>query len=499
MSATTPLLLAIDQGTTSSRAIAFDLDGNIHASAQESFAQQHPHEGWVEQDGEDIWRTTLATTRQSVEKILAEGKNIHAVGITNQRETTLLWDRETGACLHPAIVWQDRRTAQKCRDLKAQGVEADFIRRTGLRLDPYFSCTKLAWLFDNIPGAREKAKNGDLAFGTVDSFLLYRLTGGRLHATDATNASRTGLYNIHSLEWDEELLRLFDIPAQCLPEVRESCADFSHTEKDLLPVSLPLRAVIGDQQSAALGQACVAPGMMKSTYGTGCFLLAHTGTTPITSQHDLLTTIAYRVRGETCYALEGSIFIAGAAIQWLRDRLGVLASASESETLALELQDNGGVYMVPAFTGLGAPYWDADARGGIVGLTLESGRAHLARAALESVAYQTADLLSAVARDGVPVHVLRIDGGMAANDWLGQFLGDITGVAVEAASIQESTALGAAYLAAVEVGLLSDLRGISKIWRASRRFSPQMPPNEREALAQGWHRAVEAIRSAKPR
>lgn len=490
-----PLLLAIDQGTTSSRAIAFDINGGVHAVAQQELPQSHSSEDRVEQDGEDIWRTVLETARKSVEKTVAEGKTIHAVGITNQRETTLLWEKESGTCIHPAIVWQDRRTSKTCEELRNQGVENEFSARTGLRLNPYFSCTKLAWLLENVPGARASAEAGRLAFGTVDSFLLYRLTGGRIHATDSTNASRTGLYNIHTMAWDEELLRLFGIPAVCLPEVHDSCADYSTTAVGLLPVSLPLRAVIGDQQSAALGQGCTAPGMMKSTYGTGCFLLSHTGTVPVASQHDLLTTIAYCVDGETCYALEGSIFVAGAAIQWLRDRLGILADAKESEDLAQSLAGNGGVYFVPAFTGLGAPYWDAEVRGGIFGLTLDSGAAHLTRAALESVAYQSADLLAAVKRDGVAAHVLRIDGGMSGNDWLAQFLCDMIGIPVERAAMQESTALGACYLAALGVGLLENLHDIARVWRGGKRFIPQMETRERDHLLESWRRAVTAARS----
>ena len=492
--ATDPLVLAIDQGTTSSRAIAFDLAGGIHALAQQEFPQSHPEAGRVEQDGEDIWRTSLESARQCVERILAESRSIHAVGIANQRETTLLWERDSGVPVHPAIVWQDRRTAPACRALKDQGAEAEFAARTGLRLDPYFSCTKLAWLLEHVAGARAGAEAGRLAFGTVDSFLLWRLTGGRLHATDPTNASRTGLYNIHALEWDEELLRLFGIPRACLPEVRDSSADFSATAKGVLPVCLPVRALAGDQQAAALGQGCIAPGMTKSTYGTGCFLLAHTGDRPVASGHDLLTTIACRIGGKASYALEGSIFIAGAAIQWLRDGLGTLSDAGRSEALARGLESNGGVYMVPAFTGLGAPHWDARARGAIVGLSLDSGAAHLARAALEAVAYQSADLLAAMRQDGVAAQRLRIDGGMAGNDWLAQFLADMTGIPVQRAAMRESTALGACHLAALGAGLLGDVRDIARIWRAGKLFSPRMESAERERLLAGWRRAVEAVR-----
>ena len=489
-----PLVLAIDQGTTSSRAIAFGLGGDIHAQAQRELPASHPNAGWVEQDGEDIWRTSLESARRCVEQASAEGGRIHAVGIANQRETTLLWRRDGGELVHPAIVWQDRRTEPACRRLKGQGAEAEFSARTGLRLDPYFSCTKLAWLLDHVAGARAQAEAGRLAFGTVDSFLLWRLTGGRLHATDPTNASRTGLYNIHALDWDEELLRLFAIPRTCLPEVRDSCGDFAATAEGVLPLCLPVRALAGDQQAAAVGQGCTEPGMTKSTYGTGCFILAHTGDKPLASRNGLLTTIAWRIDGAARYALEGSIFAAGATLQWLRDGLGILPDARQSEALASSLGDNGGVYMVPAFAGLGAPHWDARARGALVGLSLGSGAAHVARAALEAVAYQSADLLAAMRQDGVAARQLRIDGGMAGNDWLAQFLSDMTGLPVQRAAAQESTALGACYLAALGSGLLADMGDIGHVWRGGERFSAQMPAGERERLLAGWRQAVEAVR-----
>jgi glycerol kinase len=486
-------LLAIDQGTTSSRAILFDLAAPEGGStqgplAQREFAQHYPAPGLVEHDPEDIWATTLAVTRD----VLDAPPQVAAIGITNQRETTLLWDRSTGDPIHPAIVWQDRRTAARCAELRADGVEPLVRERTGLLLDPYFSGTKLAWLLDQVPGARARAERGELAFGTVDTFLVWRLTGGRVHATDATNASRTLLFNIATQEWDDELLRLFEVPRAVLPEVRDSAADFGTAERSVLGRALPIRGVAGDQHAAMIGQACVEPGMVKSTYGTGCFALLNTGDAPVPSNNGLLTTLAYRIDGHPTYALEGSIFIAGASVQWLRDELGVIESAAETEVLAASLADNGGVYLVPAFVGLGAPHWDPEARAALLGLTRASGAAHLARAALEAVCYQTSDLVEAMASDagGERPAALRVDGGMVANDWLLQFLADVLEVPVERPVVTETTALGAAQLAALGAGLIGSLAELSAGWRLDRRFEPRLDGAERRRLLEGWRDAV---------
>ncbi|MEQ1930311.1 MAG: glycerol kinase GlpK [Parvularculaceae bacterium] len=486
----TDLLLAIDQGTTSSRAIAFNRHAEIVAVAQAEFPQIYPEAGWVEHDPEDIWRTTLETARAAVEKAESGGGRIAAIGVANQRETTIVWDRKTGEPIHNAIVWQDRRTADECQRLKALGLEDVIADRTGLVLDPYFSATKLSWILDRVAGARARADKGELAFGTIDSFLIWRLTGGAVHATDATNASRTSLYNIRTNAWDEELLEIFRAPRAVLPEVKDSADDYGQTHPSIFGRPIPVLGVAGDQQAAAVGQACFRPGDIKSTYGTGCFVLAHTGEALVRSRNRLLTTIAARIAGRTTYALEGSIFIAGAAVQWLRDGLKLIKSASETEALAQSIKDTGGVYLVPAFVGLGAPHWAPGARAAIYGLTRASGSAELARAALECVAYQTADLLEAIAHDGAAPKALRVDGGMTANGWLMQFLADMLSLPVERPKIMETTALGAAFLAGLKAGVYSSTDDVAKIWARAARFEPKMTAAERDPLIAGWKTAV---------
>lgn len=494
----TPLLLAIDQGTTSSRAIIYDASGNTISTAQIEFAQHYPNDGWVEHEPDDIWSTVASVTKAAISDANEKmpDATIIAAGITNQRETTLVWNKKTGAPIYRAIVWQDRRTAALCAELKAQGHEPTVTAKTGLRLDPYFSATKVKWILDNVDGARDAANKGDLAFGTVDSFLIWKLTGGKVHATDITNASRTCLFDINKQTWDEELLSIFDIPASVLPEVKDCAAEFGITSKDAIGAEIPINGVAGDQQAAAIGQACFEPGSIKSTYGTGCFVIVNTGATPVLSKNNLLTTIAYRINGETHYAIEGSIFIAGAAIQWLRDELGIIKDAAETEALAASLSDNGGVYLVPAFTGLGAPYWDPDARGAIFGMTRGTNRAHLARAGLESVVYQTTDLLAAISADGIAPKALKVDGGMVANDWAMQFLSDMSGITVERPVVTETTAFGAASLAGLQAGLYASLSDIQKSWRLERAFTPTMKPSERTLLLDGWSNAVARTRSA---
>lgn len=481
--------MAIDQGTTSTRAIVFDAEARAVASAQRELKQHYPARGWVEHDPEQIWQDTLAVVREALSSVGSSG--VAAIGITNQRETVVVWDRATGDTIHPAIVWQDRRTAEVCAELKRQGAEELVRERTGLLLDPYFSATKIAWILDNVGGARERAKGGELACGTIDCFLLWRLTGGTVHATDATNASRTSLFDIHAQRWDGELCRMFRVPETMLPEVRDNSGLFGTTAATLFETTLPIAGMAGDQQAALFGQACFAPGMVKSTYGTGCFMLVNSGERAVSSTHRLLTTCAYRLAGRTTYALEGSIFVAGAAIQWLRDGLGVIAHASETDSLATRVPDNHGVYMVPAFVGLGAPYWDPDARGAVLGLTLDSTGAHLARAALEAVAYQTFDLADAMAKDGAaPSSAIRIDGAMATNAWLCQFLADILQVPVERPENLETTALGAAFLAGLSTGVWNDLDALSATWRRRDCFEPAMDAKKRQRLLEGWHAAV---------
>ncbi|GJL95120.1 MAG: glycerol kinase [Hyphococcus sp.] len=485
-----PYILAIDQGTTSSRAIVFDRAGRVVSNAQKEFEQHYPADGWVEHDPEEIWRTSRDIAREAFQAAEKTGGEVVAIGITNQRETTIVWDRQTGEPIYNAIVWQDRRTAETCAALKEDGLAAHVTARTGLVLDPYFSATKLAWILDHVDGARARADKGELAFGTVDSFLISRLTGGRVHATDATNASRTSLYNIHTNEWDDALLDAFKAPRACLPEVLDSAAHYGETDPELFGRAIPICGVAGDQQAAAFGQACFETGDIKSTYGTGCFVLVHTGETAVTSDNKLLTTIAYRLNGKTHYALEGSIFIAGAAVQWLRDELGIIKDASETAALAESIETNNGVYLVPAFTGLGAPHWAPDARGAIYGLTRGAGRAELARAALEAVVYQTSDLMDAIAKDGVTAKTLRVDGGMVANDWVMQFLSDILALPVERPKVLETTALGAAYLAGLQAGIYQSTEEVADAWRLDARFQSAMDGTQRRKNLDGWREAI---------
>jgi glycerol kinase len=487
------LVLAIDQGTTSTRALIFDGGRQVVASAQREFAQHYPADGWVEHDPEEIWRDTLQTSREALAKAGVGPDGIAAIGITNQRETVVLWDRATGEALHNAIVWQDRRTADVCAGLQAQGHQPFVHEKTGLLLDPYFSATKIAWLLDNIPGARERAERGELAAGTIDTFLLWRLTEGRSHKTDVTNASRTLLFDIVSQRWCPELLRLFRVPAALLPEVCASADDFGTTT--LLGGNIPICGVAGDQQAALVGQSCLAQGQAKITYGTGGFMLLNTGTTVARSRSRLLSTIAYRIDGKTHYAVEGSLFVAGAAIKWLRDGLGIIVEAKQTQDMAARLPDNGGVYMVPAFVGLGAPHWCTEARGMLAGLTFDSSAAHIARAALESVAYQTADLVAAMADDGVEegagaLSSLRVDGGMAANDWFCQFLADMLDITVERPANLETTALGAAMLAGHHCGGWPDALDGSAAVEGLTRFEPTMARDQRARLTSEWRAAI---------
>ena len=490
------ILLAIDQGTSSSRAMAFSQQGQTVGLEQQSFEQIYPAPGWVEHDAEVIWATVLSTTRQLLRRLDEERRGVAAIGITNQRETTILWDRRTGVPLFNAIVWQDRRTADRCRELDRANAEAEVVSKTGLRLDPYFSATKIAWILDRIPGARAAAKAGHVAFGTVDSFLIWRLSGSRLHLTDATNASRTALYDIRKGCWDQALCDLFDVPMACLPEVRDSAGDFGTTDETVLGRALPIRGVAGDQQAALIGQACFAAGDVKSTYGTGAFLVLNTADRLVASKNRLLSTIAYRLNGRVTYALEGSILSAGAAIQWLRDGLGLITRAADVEALAGSVPDTGGVYLIPAFTGLGAPYWDAEARGALIGLNRGSSRAQIARAALDSVVYQTYDLLDAMAADGLrPVH-LKVDGGMAQNGLFMQRLADILGLTILRPAITESTAFGAACLAGLGAGVYRSLDDIAALARPDATFEPDLAEAARRAEITGWRGALRRVRSS---
>jgi glycerol kinase len=490
-------ILAIDQGTTSSRAIVFDAGLRVRAVAQEEFPQHYPAPGLVEHDPADIWASVAGTARAAIERAGIDATAIAAIGITNQRETTLLWDRRTGEPIHRAIVWQDRRTAPVCARLRAEGHEAMVSARTGLLLDPYFSATKVGAILDAVPGARARAERGEIAFGTVDCYLVWKLTGGRVHATDATNAARTMLYDIGRGAWDADLCALFGVPMAMLPEVRDCAADFGRTRADLFGREIPIMGVAGDQQAATIGQACFAPGMMKSTYGTGCFALLNTGADRVPSRNRLLTTIAYRLGGQTTYALEGSIFIAGAVVQWLRDGLRIIRTAAETQALAEAADPAQEVVLVPAFTGLGAPYWRPDCRGAVYGLTRNSGPAEFARAALESVGYQTRDLLEAMRADWgtAATGVLRVDGGMTASDWAMQFLADILGAPVDRPVVTETTALGAAWLAGSHAGVCPDAAGFAKAWALERRFDPAMEPDRRAAKYARWQRAVAATMS----
>ena len=491
-------ILAIDQGTTSSRAIVFDAAMKVVASAQEEFPQHFPDSGWVEHDPSDLWATTAGTCRAVIEKAGLRPQDIAAIGITNQRETTVVWDRATGQPIYNAIVWQDRRTSDYCRQLREAGHAAMITAGTGLLVDPYFSGTKLKWILDHVAGARERALRGELLFGTVDSFLIWKLTGGVSHLTDATNAARTMLYDIHKGRWSQTICDLFDIPMQMLPEVRDCAADFGVTRADLFGRHIPILGVAGDQQAATVGQACFAPGMMKSTYGTGCFALLNTGEKPVSSQNRLLTTIAYQLDGKPVYALEGSIFVAGAVVQWLRDGLRVIRAAHETQALAEQADPAQNVILVPAFVGLGAPYWNPDCRGAVFGLTRNSGPAEFAKAALESVGYQTRDLLEAMQADwqGAGAKAtLRVDGGMSASDWAMQFLSDIIGAPVDRPMVRETTALGAAWLAGMRAGLYPDQAGFAANWALERTFSPVMDRGVRDQKYAAWKRAVQATLS----
>src|ERR1700761_1942385 len=492
-----PHVLAIDQGTTSSRAIVFRSDISIAAVAQAEFPQHFPASGWVEHEPEDIWSSTIATCREALGKANLTAKDIAAIGITNQRETTVVWDRATGQAVHRAIVWQDRRTADICARLKDEGHEPAITAKTGLIIDPYFSGTKAAWILDNVPGARARAERGELLFGTVDCYLMWRLTGGRVHATDATNASRTLLFNIHEGAWDDDLLKLIGVPRAMLPEVKDSSHRFGETLPDLLGGPIAVAGIAGDQQAATIGQACFSPGMIKSTYGTGCFALLNTGATPVASTNKLLTTIAYQLGGKRTYALEGSIFVAGSAVQWLRDGLGVIKQAAETGPLADKSDPEQSVYLVPAFVGLGAPYWNPRVRGALFGLTRNTGPAELAHAALESVCYQPCDLWEAMRADWPQAEaaniVLRVDGGMTASDWTMQRLADLLDAPVDRPVIQETTALGAAYLAGLSAGVFPAPEQFAGHWRLERRFTPAMDAAARAQKLQGWARAMKGL------
>lgn len=490
-----PYILALDQGTTSSRAILFDHDGKIIAVAQKEFEQIFPQPGWVEHRPEDIWSSQVSVAAEALSKAQARPRDIAGIGITNQRETTIVWDKTSGEPVGNAIVWQDRRTADICAALRDAGHEQVFRAKTGLLLDPYFSGTKIKWMLDHIPGARERADRGDLAFGTVDSWLVWKLTGNRLHITDATNASRTLLFNLHTGDWDDELLGILDIPRSMLPELRPSSEVYGHSSPDIFASPVPVAGIAGDQQAALFGQLCIRPGMVKNTYGTGCFMLLNTGDTPVPSENKLLTTVAWHVDGKMMYALEGSVFIAGAVVQWLRDGLGLIRSAPDIEALAASVPDNGGVYLTPAFTGLGAPHWDPHARGIIAGLTRGATAAHIARAALEGIAYQVADVLDAMTADaGLEATELRVDGGAAINNLLMQFQADILDVPIVRPQVLETTALGAAYLAGLAVGFWENLDALATQWCEDRRFRSEIDADRRKALREGWRKALDRSR-----
>ncbi len=486
-------ILSIDQGTTSSRAMLFDNKGRAVYSAQQEFTQYFPEDGWVEHNPEEIWSTTLGVVSEAIAYATEKQCEIAAIGITNQRETTVVWDRKTGKPLYNAIVWQDRRTAEFCSSLRERGEESAVIAKTGLLLDPYFSGTKVNWILQHVDGALESAQKGELAFGTIDSFLIWRLTEGKHHVTDATNASRTLMFNIHQQCWDAELLNMLSVPESMLPEVLDCAADFGKTSQSLLGAEIPIAGVAGDQQAALVGQACFQPGMIKSTYGTGCFMIVNTGEQALSSNNKLLTTIGYRLNGKTTYALEGSIFVAGAAVQWLRDGIGIIQNASDTESMAASLESNTGVYMVPAFTGLGAPHWDPDARGAIFGLTRDTGPTELVRATLESVCYQSFDLLNAKRLDGIQPTRLRIDGGMVRNNWLCDFLAGILDITVERPVQTETTALGAAFLAGLQVGIFDSLSEIASKWEAERVFTTKIPADLRGKLLADWKKAVDRV------
>ena len=488
-------VLAVDQGTSSSRAVLYDAGFQPVASAQQEFEQIFPQPGWVEHDPESIWATVRETVAAAMQNASAKPVDVVAVGITNQRETTLVWDRQTGECVYNAIVWQDRRTAGACDGLRADGAEDSVIAKTGLRLDPYFSATKIAWLLDNVEGARARAESGQLAFGTVDTFLLWRMTGGAVHATDATNASRTMLFNIHTQDWDEELLEMFGVPRQLMPEVKDCATHFGDCEPAAIGIAAPILGIAGDQQAALIGQAGVERGITKSTYGTGCFVIANTGPDALASHNKLLTTVASRLDGAVTYGLEGSVFVAGSAIQWLRDELRIIEAAPDSEDIARSTGIVEDVHVVPAFAGLGAPYWDAHARGAILGLTRGSGREEIVTATLQAIAYQTHDLVHAMSQDGIDPSTIRVDGGMVANRWFLQFLADILGVTVERPANVESTVLGAAYLAGLAAGIIDSTAALPRLWQSETLFEPTMPDERRKVLLAGWADAVARARS----
>lgn len=488
-------ILAIDQGTTSSRSIIFAPDGSVLAMAQQEFSQHYPQDGWVEHKPEEIWDTVVSTMQEVVKKAGLSADDIATIGITNQRETTLVWDKQTGEPVYPAIVWQDRRTSAYCRELSEDSSLVDYISEaTGLLLDPYFSATKVNWILDNVEGARERAEKGELLFGTVDTFLIWKMTGGKSHKTDATNASRTMLFNIHEQQWDERLLKTFDIPAAMLPEVMDCSAEFGDINEDLLGKRIPIQGVAGDQQAALVGQACFEEGMAKSTYGTGCFMILNTGDKPLLSKNRLLTTVGYRLNGKVTYALEGSIFMAGATVQWLRDGLKLINDAAESEALAKRARENNGVYLVPAFTGLGAPYWDPDARGAILGLTRDTGISEIVAAGLQSVCYQTKDLQKAMESDGARPVSLRVDGGMAKNDWVMGFLSDVLGADVSRPTVTETTAVGAAFLAGLQAGIFASVDTLTQCWQCDSVFTPRLTKEQRDIAYDGWKKAVDRIR-----
>lgn len=488
-------ILALDQGTTSSRAILFDKAGSIVSVAQKEFRQIYPKPGWVEHDAQEIWSTQAGVAAEAVTAKGFNGQNLAAIGITNQRETTVVWDRETGVPVYNAIVWQDRRTAEFCDELKGKGLAAKIQEKTGLVLDAYFSGTKVKWILDNVEGAREKAEAGKLAFGTIDTWLIWNLTRGEVHVTDVTNASRTLLFNINTMEWDEEMLSIMTVPKSMLPEVKQSSEVYGHTKTTIFASKVPIAGIAGDQQAALFGQMCNKEGMVKNTYGTGCFMLMNVGEKPVPSKNNLLATVAWKVNGKTNYALEGSIFIAGAVVQWLRDELGIIQKSSDVEKLAASVEDSGGAYLVPAFAGLGAPYWDQYARGTMVGMTRGTSAAHIARAALDSICYQTLDVLTAMNADsGIDIRELRVDGGATVNDLMMQFQSDILQVPVVRPKITETTALGAAYLAGLAVGYWPDMDSISQQWQVDKRFEPSMEASKVEELNKGWKRAIKAAR-----
>ncbi len=488
-------LLAIDQGTSSSRAVIYDHETSVIASAQQEFPQIYPKPGWVEHDPDAIWASVTAVTAEAMQQAGAGAADVSAIGITNQRETTVIWDRKTGECVYNAIVWQDRRTAGHCERLRNDGREAMVMQKTGLRLDPYFSGTKIAWILDNVDGVRQRAEKGDLAFGTIDTFLLWRLSGGRVHATDATNASRTLLFNLHTQDWDDELLEMLSVPRELLPVVRDCATEFGMATDACLGGDVPVYGIAGDQQAALIGQAGFDYGMTKCTFGTGCFVVANTGDAALHSDNHLLTTVAMRIDDEVTYGLEGSVFVAGSAMQWLRDELGIIKTAPESEAVAERTGVVEDVHVVPAFAGLGAPYWDPDARGAVLGLTRGSGSDDIVTATLQSVAFQTHDLVDAMAEDGISPSVIRVDGGMVANTWFLQFLADVLDLPVERPTNVESTVLGAAYLAAYQLGLVSTANELSALWQRNALFEPKMTAGQRERLLDGWRDAVNRVRS----